>query len=324
MDNPAASCAGQHKGDSMQSGAVLSIIGSLFLSACAKASTDVAAADGSPLRYQAYECDQIEAEARRLNTRLLQVGGRREEATSNDRGITAVDAVLFWPALFAPGGTADQQVEFARLMGARDALHQVSIQKRCGMGPSRDTALPSTTAALRAPAAAVTKGHAARFPGPFGTLVLTDSLTKVKRSIVVKVEEDGPARTVYSTGDVIASDGTLLETRVGELVIRTESGALWAVPVRPGISGQAAFVTTLGGFKGVIRWQAVAEDATRVRIDATTYWAGGGGSGRFVASYAPDSPVALSFKTEISSPAAASYAQGYAPPDRTTAVLTRR
>ncbi len=308
----------------MKRGAILSIVGSLFLSACSTASRDIAADDVSPPGYQAYECDQIEAEARRLNTRVLQIGGQREEAASNDKGITAVDTVLFWPARFAPGGTGDQQAEFARLAGERDALHQVSIQKRCGMGPGRGTALPSTTEALRAPAAAVTKGHAARFAGPFGTLVLTDSLTKVKRSIVVKVEAAGPARTVYSTGDVIASDGTVLETRLGELVIRTESGALWAVPVRPGTSGQAAFVTTLGGFKGVIRWQAMAEDATRVRIVATTYWAGGGAGGRFVASYAPDSPVAQSFKTEISSPAAASYAQGYAPPDRTTAVLTRR
>ncbi|MCW5629060.1 MAG: hypothetical protein KIT47_09380 [Rhodoferax sp.] len=310
----------------MQRGVIFSVVGGLFLSGCATSSRDIAATDVSPLQSQAFECDQLEAEAQRLNAKVLQIGGRLDEAAPNGKSTAVVGAVPFWPARFAPGGTENQGAELARLTGERDALQQVAIRKRCDInagGGSVTAGVSPAAVVLRPASAALPVRQAVQFPGPFGTLALTDSLTRVTRSIIVKVEESGPARTVYSTGDVIARDGTVLETRMGELVIRTESGALWAVPVRAGTQGQASFVTTLGGFKGVIRWQAVAEDQTRVRIVATTYWGGGGAGGSFVASYVPDSPVAQSFKTEISSPAAASYAQGYAPPDRTTALLTR-
>jgi hypothetical protein len=337
---------------------VYSVIGGLLLSGCSTSSRDIAPNYVSPLQYQSYDCDQILAEGQRLNTKVLQLGGRLDEAASNDKSMTVVGAILFWPALFALGGTKNQEIEFARLTGERDALEQVAIQKKCGFGNGGGTAVASasggtaaasvaqptapvqvaaTAAAPVASAASTSEPmaasgprttalrppHSMQFPGPYGTMVLTDTLTRQQRSIAVTVESENNRRTVYSTGDVITSNGTVQELRVGELILRVDSGALWTIPVQAGAKGKAAFVTTSGGFKGNMHWEAIPERDSRVRIEATTYWEGGGARGTYVAFYAPDSPVAQSFKTEIFGPVAASYPQGYAPSDRTSAVLTK-
>ena len=39
--------------------------------------------------------------------------------------------LLFWPALFALGGTKQQEAEYARLKGEYDALQQAAIVKKC-------------------------------------------------------------------------------------------------------------------------------------------------------------------------------------------------
>lgn len=101
------------------------------LAGCATASKDIAAQSVSPLQYQQYDCAQITAEMQRVHTRATQIAGRLDEAASNDKAITGVGIVLFWPALFALGGTKEQEAEYARLKGEYDALQQVAIQKKC-------------------------------------------------------------------------------------------------------------------------------------------------------------------------------------------------
>lgn len=61
----------------------------IALAGCATASRDVATAYVSPLQYQNYECDQLGAESRRLTTRVQQLGGRLDEAASNDQVISS-------------------------------------------------------------------------------------------------------------------------------------------------------------------------------------------------------------------------------------------
>ena len=67
----------------------------------------------------------------RLSSRVNQLSGRLDEAASNDKAIGVVGALLFWPALFALGGTKGQEAELARLNGEYDALQAVSTQKKC-------------------------------------------------------------------------------------------------------------------------------------------------------------------------------------------------
>jgi outer membrane murein-binding lipoprotein Lpp len=112
---------------------------SLALAGCATASKDIAAAYTSPMQYQNHDCEQLSAEAQRINVRVNQLAGRLDEAAANDKAIAGVGAILFWPALFALGGTKNQEAEFARLKGDHDAIQQVAVIKKCpgAMAPNQ-------------------------------------------------------------------------------------------------------------------------------------------------------------------------------------------
>jgi len=104
---------------------------SIVSTGCATASKDIASAYVSPMQYQSYDCDQILAEVQRVHGRVSQLGGRLDEAASNDKAIMGVGLILFWPALFALGGTKQQEAEYGRLKGEYDALQQSAVQKKC-------------------------------------------------------------------------------------------------------------------------------------------------------------------------------------------------
>lgn len=112
---------------------VLTVVAStITMFGCATASKDIATANVSPIQYQAYSCDQIVGESQRISTRVSQLAGRLDQAAANDQAIAGVGAILFWPALFALGGTKEQEAEYARLKGESDALQQTAIIKSCG------------------------------------------------------------------------------------------------------------------------------------------------------------------------------------------------
>lgn len=103
----------------------------LLITGCSSASKDISATYVSPIQYQQYDCEQLSAEANRLGVRANQLAGRLDEAASNDQALVGVGMVLFWPALFALGGTKEQEAEFARLRGEYDAVQQASIAQKC-------------------------------------------------------------------------------------------------------------------------------------------------------------------------------------------------
>lgn len=115
----------------------------VLLGGCATASRDVPTAYISPMQYQSYDCDQLSAEAGRLTQRVQQLGGRLDEAAGNDKAIMGVGLILFWPALFALGGTKQQEAEYARLKGEAEAIEQAAIAKKC---PGALTAKPAVSA----------------------------------------------------------------------------------------------------------------------------------------------------------------------------------
>lgn len=103
----------------------------VFLSACATAGKDVAASYVSPVQYANYDCDQLRQEMLRIQGRAHQLSGRLDEAASNDKALMGVGMILFWPALFALGGTKQQEGELSRLKGEYDALSAASVNKKC-------------------------------------------------------------------------------------------------------------------------------------------------------------------------------------------------
>ena len=83
------------------------------------------------MQYNDYKCNQLTAESNRISSRVNQLSGRLEEAAQNDKALTGVGIILFWPALFALGGTKEQEAEYARLKGEYDAVQQSAILKEC-------------------------------------------------------------------------------------------------------------------------------------------------------------------------------------------------
>lgn len=115
-------------------------IGALILPSCATSSKDIAPSYVSPLQYQAFDCDQIAGELGRIQVRVNQLSGRLDEAANNDKVIMGVGLILFWPALFAIGGTKQQEAEYARLRGEYEGLEQSAIQKKCKIAPASSPA----------------------------------------------------------------------------------------------------------------------------------------------------------------------------------------
>ena len=144
---------------------VLTQVVALALGGCATASKDIMPTQVSPMQYAHYDCDQIAAEQLRIHGRVSQLGGRLDQAASNDQAIGWVGGLLFWPALFWLGGTKEQEAEYARLRGEYDALHQAAIQKRCA------AAMAPTQQAAPAPGQAPAAGTTTPSATPAGTLV---------------------------------------------------------------------------------------------------------------------------------------------------------
>lgn len=193
--------------------AVLSI--SLVATGCATSSADIATAYVSPLQYQSYDCDQIIAETRRLEQRVQELGGRLDEAASNDKAITGVGLILFWPALFALGGTKQQEAEYARLKGEYEALQQAAVQKKCarqssaGSAPAAPAAgaAPAQTGIAGATASATLDSSIPRIPGndlrvATRTLSLGDGewvdLASVESQLLASTQPSSSAGAMYS------------------------------------------------------------------------------------------------------------------------------
>lgn len=135
----------------------------LVLGGCATASKDVATSYVSPLQYQSYDCEQLAAEAARIQARVTPLGGRLDTAADNDKALTGVGLILFWPALFFLGGTKDQEAEYGRLKGEFDAVGQASIAKKCAMpAPSMPSAASSAPTAAASSASAPTQADSRR------------------------------------------------------------------------------------------------------------------------------------------------------------------
>ena len=107
------------------------LVVALMFSGCATSSKNIASSYTSPMQYQSYDCEQLSAESQRVHTRVNQLTGRLDKAATNDKWITGAGVLLFWPALFALGGTQAQETEYAKLKGEYDAIHQSAVIRKC-------------------------------------------------------------------------------------------------------------------------------------------------------------------------------------------------
>lgn len=124
------------------------------ISACSTSSKNVATSYVSPIQYQSYSCDQVSAELARVTSRVNELGVRLDKAADADAAITGIGLIIFWPALFALGGTKQQEADYARYKGEYDALTQISVQKNCLATQSSNPVTPLVTLTIEAAAKA--------------------------------------------------------------------------------------------------------------------------------------------------------------------------
>lgn len=107
---------------------------------CSTSSKKISASYVSPMQYHAYDCDQLALESQRIQARVNELSGRLDQAATNDKWIMTAGLLLVWPALFALGGTKEQEAEYARLKGEYDAIHQAAVMRKCTGVPATETA----------------------------------------------------------------------------------------------------------------------------------------------------------------------------------------
>ena len=141
-----------------------------------------------------------------------------------------------------------------------------------------------------------------------GTLVMKDAYGKETRQDVTVQAEDAE-KTVYSTGDVIARDGKVLQVRIGDVVLRVAAGALWTIPLMAGTAGEAKIIRADVSYEapGKLMWKAGPVGNKGVQIVAeVAYRVGAPGHavitsvGNWVASYSKDA-LPESFNADIRS-----------------------
>jgi uncharacterized protein YceK len=130
--------------------AVSFLVATVLVSGCATSSDKIAASYISPMQYQSYDCDQISAEGSRLSQRVISLQGQVDKAASNDKALTGVGVILFFPVLFALGGNQQQEAEYGRLKGEAEALQQAAVLKKCS-GVMAASASAANAGTLTAP-----------------------------------------------------------------------------------------------------------------------------------------------------------------------------
>jgi len=94
------------------------------------------------MMYQGYSCQQMAMEDGRLRGQVAALKGEVDHDATNDKIMTGVGVVLFWPALFFIKGNGEAESQYAELKGQHEAIQQAYMMKGCA-----DPNSPANTAA---------------------------------------------------------------------------------------------------------------------------------------------------------------------------------
>lgn len=112
---------------------ILLATSSVIVISCTTYSEDIESIHVPPDQYRSLSCEELGHEFGQLFQRRNTLAAELDKEAANDQSITAVSAVLFWPAAFALGGNKEQ--EYAQIKGEFDAVIRAGIEKRCNMRP---------------------------------------------------------------------------------------------------------------------------------------------------------------------------------------------
>jgi hypothetical protein len=114
----------------MKKSIIFALVLSVMVAGCATSAKNVPSSYVPTTMYQSSDCAQLNAEAARIQAMLVENGGQLDKAADNDKIITGVALLVFWPAVFFLGNKT-QEAEYGRLKGTYDAVNKVAIEKKC-------------------------------------------------------------------------------------------------------------------------------------------------------------------------------------------------
>ena len=104
-----------------------------IVTGCATSPNEMTASYVSPLLYQNYDCQQLVMESDRVSRRVQSMHAKLDEKASGDTTKMTVGLILFWPTLFFLDGDEDGAIEYKRLKGESEGIHQAAIAKKCDL-----------------------------------------------------------------------------------------------------------------------------------------------------------------------------------------------
>ncbi|MBX9699504.1 MAG: hypothetical protein K2X74_08705 [Acetobacteraceae bacterium] len=155
---------------------VLATVSLLALAAagCTAHPDAVAARSVNPVGYQAWRCENLPWEQRRLSGEIQRVASLQRQNAVADAASLTVGLLVFWPALFGMAMTHDRSEELGRLRGEYEAVDVALRDGLCNNQPA-----PVVHAYGGAGAAGVARA-AAR--GPTDTVIIERALEIHRRT----------------------------------------------------------------------------------------------------------------------------------------------
>jgi len=115
----------------LQTSAALAAVATL--SACAASPKKIEAAYVSPIKYQAFSCDQLALERTGIEYRANILYRSLKKRADADAAKMAAGTVLFLPTLFFLNGNGTKAAEFAQLKGDYQALRITAEDRGCNI-----------------------------------------------------------------------------------------------------------------------------------------------------------------------------------------------
>ncbi|MBX3615896.1 hypothetical protein [Nitrosomonas sp.] len=104
----------------------------ILLSSCATSPESRSVSYVSPSQFQTYSCEELLNEIERIQNRVSELIGKPGATIpAKDKWILGADLSLSWAALFALGGTEEQEAEYLQLKSEYDAIQQWAVIKQC-------------------------------------------------------------------------------------------------------------------------------------------------------------------------------------------------
>ena len=122
----------------MKNSAIFAFAALTALAGCAQKPENIQSAYVSPTTYNGWSCQQLQAEAVRIDNALARASAQQEKARSND---TAGVIFLGLPVSSLSGGNVAPQI--ADLKGHKEVIEQTQIQRNCIIVRTKTAEQPS-------------------------------------------------------------------------------------------------------------------------------------------------------------------------------------